>query len=635
MAQLSSASRRYLNPNLAICLAAAMAVSCTTADSRSRFDLDPSEANRTARSAAAPASIDPTIALIREEGIDRSQVMQTLDHLCNVIGPRLTASQRLRDANEWTRTTLEGWGLENAHLEEWGPFGREWNVRRFSLQGVEPFSFAVIGYPRGWSPGLEQPTTGEVVFLDATRESDLEQFKGKLKDKFVLIGQPRTVEARFLPLATRQDDERLARLADARPGQAARDAAPVVENAAERRARFMASSGRNERMLNRTTSGPSTTPASQPASQPTSRRGDPFTTRLIRFAADEGAAVTLFPSTVGDGGTFFVTSAVVPPKAEADAATRPATTRSTTTSRPTTAASDRPTRPYDLDAPTFPPQITLAVEDYNRLARGSRLGEVFKLEADVKVEFSKGNAPVVNTIAEIPGTDLKDEIVMVGAHLDSWHSGTGASDNAVGSACAMEAVRIIKVLGLKPRRTIRVGLWTGEEQGIHGSAAYVEKHFGHVKEDESSATRPTSRRSDAPREIVKLPDYEKLSAYYNLDNGTGRIRGIYAQGNERAMPFFREWLKPFADLGAQTVTLTNTGGTDHLSFDEIGLPGFQFIQDPIEYSTRTHHSNMDVFDRIQAEDMKQASTIMAAFLWNTANMDERFPRKPVGETNGD
>jgi Zn-dependent M28 family amino/carboxypeptidase len=251
-----------------------------------------------------------------------------------------------------------------------------------------------------------------------------------------------------------------------------------------------------------------------------------------------------------------------------------------------------------------------------------------------------------NTVAEIPGTDLKDQVVMVGGHLDSWHSGTGATDNAVGAVAAMEAVRIIQSLNLHPRRTIRVALWTGEEQGIFGSSNYVKQHFGYDPDARSNAQRfrrvddasvppdvenpaATQAAMRPARRILKQPDYEKLSVYFNLDNGSGKIRGVYAQSNPAAIPLFKQWLAYFADLGATTVTVANTGSTDHVSFDQIGLPGFQFIQDQLEYSSRTHHSNQDVYDRLQPDDVKQASTILAGFLWKAAQMDERFPRKPL------
>ena len=243
------------------------------------------------------------------------------------------------------------------------------------------------------------------------------------------------------------------------------------------------------------------------------------------------------------------------------------------------------------------------------------------MNVNIQAQYHDEDLMGYNTIAEIPGTDpaLKDEIVMVGAHLDSWHASTGATDNAAGSAVAMEAARIILASGLKPRRTIRVALWSGEEQGLNGSREYVKQHFGEAR----------GGGNQQPPEIIKGKDYEKLSAYYNLDNGTGKIRGVYLQGNSLVKPIYEAWLAPFADTGANTLTILNTGGTDHLSFDRIGLPGFQFIQDEIEYSTRTHHSNQDNYDRIQAEDMKQAATIMAAFVYQTAMMDEKIPRKPM------
>jgi Zn-dependent M28 family amino/carboxypeptidase len=258
------------------------------------------------------------------------------------------------------------------------------------------------------------------------------------------------------------------------------------------------------------------------------------------------------------------------------------------------------------------------------------------MAVNLAVEFQDADLMGYNTIAEIPGTDLKDEIVMLGAHMDSWHSGTGATDNGAGVAVGMEAVRIIQSLGLKPRRTIRIALWSGEEQGLLGSRAYVAEHFGRLETPPNTAGAGTGAGNGngngaaaAPAPVlIKKPDYERFSSYFNLDNGTGRIRGVYLQGNESVRTLFREWLTPFKDFSASTLSISNTGGTDHLAFDAIGLPGFQFIQDEIEYSTRTHHSNQDVFDRIQADDMKQAATIMAAFVYNSAMLDRKVPRKP-------
>src|SRR5262249_37093400 len=275
-------------------------------------------------------------------------------------------------------------------------------------------------------------------------------------------------------------------------------------------------------------------------------------------------------------------------------------------------------------------------------ARMVDAGENVTMTVDLQVAYQDDDPNGYNTIAEIPGTDKKDEIVMLGGHLDSWQAGTGATDNGAGCAVMMEAMRIIQSLGLQPRRTIRIALWTGEEQGLLGSRAYVKQHFGYLGDGTTPAFGGGGGPNAAPLPLTKLPEYDKLSAYFNIDNGTGKVRGVYMQGNENVRPIFRKWLDPLRDpkfwnpnfdpnkdvnLGANTLTLANTGGTDHLSFDAIGLPGFQFIQDEIEYGARTHHSNMDVFDRIQADDMKQIATIVAAFVYQTAMMDEMMPKK--------
>ena len=323
----------------------------------------------------------------------------------------------------------------------------------------------------------------------------------------------------------------------------------------------------------------------------------------------------------GDGGTLFVQSASIP-GALADSA-----------ARARRADPARRVSVYDKDAPKIVPQIVMAQEHYNRLVRMIEQGEQLKMVVDLSVQFHDDDLMAYNTVAEIPGTDKKDEIVMLGGHMDSWHSGTGATDNGAGVSVAMEAVRILQALNLKPRRTIRIALWSGEEEGLLGSRAFVTQHFG--RSPARMGRRPTRRtRSRAAQwcgaasasnsnDAAPKPEYAKFSSYFNLDNGTGKIRGIYLQGNEAARPIFRKWLQPFREMGATTISLSNTGGTDHQSFDGIGLPGFQFIQDEIEYDTRTHHSNQDVFDRIQAEDMKQAAVIMASFVYNAAMMDEK------------
>lgn len=266
---------------------------------------------------------------------------------------------------------------------------------------------------------------------------------------------------------------------------------------------------------------------------------------------------------------------------------------------------------YGVNDPENVLDIMLAMEDYMSLVRLVNSGYPVKLAVDVQTEFNNKDLKGYNVIAEIKGTDLSNEIVMLGGHLDSWQGATGATDNAAGCSVMMEAIRILKESGLKSRRTIRIALWSGEEQGLLGSRGYVKNHFAD------------------PVNMQLKEEHSKVSAYFNLDNGTGKIRGVYLQGNEKVKPIFTQWLEPFHSLGAKTITISNTGGTDHLSFDAVGIPGFQFIQDEIEYNTRTHHTNMDSYDHLIAADLTQAATIVAAFVYNAANRDEKLPRKEL------
>ena len=530
----------------------------------------------------APPDPNDPIAKIRDEGLNRSQVMQTLSYLSDVIGPRLTASPNMMRACEWTRDTMAKWGLQNAHLESWGPFGRGWTLKRFSAQVIEPQDIPLIAYPKAWSPGTNGPLAAEVVYFDAKDEADMARFKGQLKGKIVLTQPLREVKAHFESQGTRRDEKNLLALANApmpRPG-----------------------GGRGGFAGNR---------------NPEFLALQKFNAAKNQFFVDEGAAM-LIDAARGDGGTMFVQQATVPQPFSPNAFGPNAPRRFSA---------------WDKDAPKMAPQMVVAAEQYNRVVRMIQAGEKVKMDINLAVEWQDKDPNGYNTIAEIPGSDpaLKDEIVMLGGHMDSWHAGTGATDNGAGVAVGMEAVRIIQALGLKPRRTIRIALWTGEEQGLLGSRAYVAQHFG--KMETPASTAPATGGGDGTNltppasVLVKMPEYDKLDGYFNLDNGTGKIRGVYLQGNDQIAGLFRQWLAPFRDLGAETLSLSNTGGTDHLSFDAIGLPGFQFIQDEIEYDTRTHHSNMDVFDRIQADDLKQAATIMAAFVYQTAMRDEKLPRK--------
>ena len=534
----------------------------------------------TAKVYAAPKE---AIDKIKDEGMNRSQVMSTLSYLTDVIGGRLTNSPNMKRANEWTRDTMAKWGMANAKLEAWGPFGRGWSLKGFSAQVIEPQAIPVIAYPKAWSPSTKGAVTAEVVHLELKTDADFDKYKGQLRGKIVLISNERPMKAAFEGMGVRHSDEDLAKLA------AAPD--PAIAAAAPR-------------------------PQGQPQQSPQqAERMQRFMMNLkaANFLLSEGAAVVVDNSGNGSGGTLFVQGASVAQEV-------PANPMEVFTNR-------NRLQPQQKEAEAkMLPQMTMATEDYNRLVRMIRQGVKPKMTVDIQTQYHDEDLMGYNTVAEIPGTDptLKSEIVMLGGHLDSWHSSTGATDNAAGCAVAMEAARILITSGLKPRRTIRVALWSGEEQGLHGSREYVKQHFGEMK-----TSAPAAGQAPTPAELVKGANYEKLSAYYNLDNGTGKIRGVYMQGNSAVRPYFETWLAPFSDAGAKTLTLANTGGTDHQSFDRIGLPGFQFIQDEIEYDTRTHHSNQDNYDRIQADDMKQAATVMAAFVYQTAMMDEKLPRKPI------
>lgn len=485
---------------------------------------------QTASPAADRVDLD-ALYKIKEEGIQRSQVMDITSYLTDVYGPRLTGSPNLKAAAEWARQQLTEWGLANAHLEPWGPFGRGWSSERFSAQVVSPRPFPLIGYAGAWTPGTNGAVTAEAVVAVVDSEADFARFRGKLRGKVVLAQRVPAVQPLWDAPAHRMTAEELSNL------------------------------------------------AMQPAPQGPFGGGGNFqqlNQKRMQFYVDEGVAAVMYPGR-GDGGTVFGTG----------------------------------NGPRDPAAPPYPTTLSVAVEHYGRIARMLDKGVPVTLQLDIQNKFYDDDRNAFNVVAEIPGSDKADELVMLGAHFDSWHGGTGATDNAAGSAVMMEAVRILKATGLKTRRTVRIALWTGEEQGLLGSRAYVKDHFG-------------------DRETMQLkPEHAKFAGYFNVDNGTGRIRGVYLQGNEAVSPIFARWMEPFNNLGMTTLSIRNTGGTDHLSYDAVGLPGFQFIQDPVEYGTRTHHSNMDVYERIQPFDMMENAVIVATFVYQTANRDEKLPRKPL------
>jgi len=482
-------------------------------------------------------SIDlQAIYKIKDEGLQRSKVMEITSYLTDVYGPRLTGSPNIKAAADWAVKEMTSWGLVNAKLETWGPFGRGWTNERFVGHMLTPSVSPLIGAAKPWTPGTNGVVKADAVLAVLNNDGDLETYKGKLRGKFVLTMPARTVTAHFDPQGTRYTEAQLADLARQ----------PV--------------SGRGR---GGAFGGP-----------PPPAAG--FAQRRTAFLVSEGVAATIETSG-GDGGTIFVQSGG------------------------SRNASDPPTVP----------QIVLAVEHYNRIVRILEKKIPVTLEFEARNTFYDSDQNAFNVVAELPGTDRADELVMVGAHFDSWSSGTGATDNAAGSAVMMEALRILKATGLRLRRTVRIALWSGEEEGLLGSRAYVENHF---------ANRQT---------METKPAHAKFAGYFNVDNGTGAIRGVYLQGNEAVAPVFKAWMAPFENMGMTTLTIRNTGGTDHQSFDAVGLPGFQFIQDTVEYNSRTHHSNMDVYDRIQAADMMQNAVIVASFVYHAANRDQLLPRKPM------
>jgi hypothetical protein len=491
-----------------------------------------------AQQAPEPVDLD-AIYRIKEEGFQRSRVMEITSWLTDVYGPRLTNSPGFRKAGDWAVKEMTSWGVANVRLEPFGPFGRGWSNEKFYMMARMPGgSWPVIGYPLAWTPGTDGLVSGDAVLAVVETPDDFAKFSGQLKGKIVLMQAMRDVEALWTPPARRYTDQELGEL--------------TRETGGER--------GRGRGRLGGPGGG---------------RGPGSFAAKRMDFFKKEGALAIITPGR-GDGGTVFVGGG----------------------------GSREPKG--DVGLPSF----AVAVEHYGRIVRGLEKKQPVRIEMDVTNTFHDETMSF-NVVGELPGTDRADEIVMLGAHFDSWHTGTGATDNASGSAVMMEAIRILKQSGLSLRRTVRIALWGGEEQGLLGSRAYVAEHF-------------------ADRVDMKLkPAHAKCSGYFNVDNGTGAIRGVYLQGNEAVAPIFESWMKPFNNIGMSTLTIRDTGGTDHQAFDAVGLPGFQFIQDPLEYSSRTHHSNMDVYERIQESDMKQNAVIVAAFVYHAANRDALLPRKPL------
>jgi hypothetical protein len=491
--------------------------------------------------ALSPAqSVEPVdlgaIHRIKDEALGpNSKVMDTAFYLTDVHGPRLTSSKGHRAAAEWAVQRLKEYGLENVHLEKWGPFAKSWNLEYYSGHMIEPSYQPLIALPVAWTPGTNGVVSGNPILVTPQNHAELDAFKGKLAGKIVLISPKRDLTLPLTPLATRYTDSEL----------------QEIQTAAIRLPGQFGPIGR----------GAPTPP------------GGVSTDELQTFLKEEKPALVIQISFRYEGGTMGGGGA----------------NRNATDNLPTVA----------MDA-----------EHYNRIARLLEHHIPVTLQFEIKASYGD-DVDSFNVIGEIPGNAKKDELVMVGGHFDSWHYGTGATDNGAGSAIAMEVMRVLKTTGLKMDRTVRLALWSGEEQGLLGSHAYVKEHFA-----DPTVMKPTA-------------EHGKISGYWNIDNGSGKIRGVYLQGNDMCRPIFERWIEPFKDLGVSTITVRNTGGTDHQSFDRVGIPGFQFIQDPLDYETRTHHSNMDVYDRLQATDMMQMSAVEAGMVYLTAVRPDKLPRKPL------
>jgi len=522
---------------------------------------------------------------IKAEGMQHSQVMELNSWLSDVYGPRLTGSPTVEQAAKWAMDKMKEWGLVNVKMEPWtnrNGFERGWTNDKFYVQAVSPQKFAIPGTPTAWTPGTKGLVSGEVVMVTANNEAELAKYKGKLRGKWIITAPAPDVAAFWTAPATRYTNEELAALEKATtPGRGrvlggGPQAAPAPAGGPP------------------TPAAPAGTPP-QPRPPFGRRGGQQFANSRNDFFAAEGALGVI--STISRGHGLYVIGG---------------------------------NRATDPEKST--PRITIAAEHYGRIARVIGKNQPVVIEADIKNTYYP-NPPMFNIVAEIPGTDKADEIVMLGAHFDSWHAATGAADNGVGSCAMLEVMRILKATGVRLRRTVRIGLWTGEEQGIIGSREYVAAHYARrqptpgVAADQGGAGAGRFGGPQGPLELK--PEHAKFDVYLNLDNGSGALRGVYLQGNAAVAPIFREWMEPFRSMGMTTLTVLNTRGTDHQSFDAAGLPAFQFIQDKIEYEVVAHHTNMDTYERLQPNDCMKMATIVAGFAYLAANRDELLPRKPL------
>jgi len=513
-------------------------------------------------------------------GPARQPVMETLYNLTDRYGPRLTNSPQYRAAGDWAVTQLKEWGLSNVHLEPWSTVPPPTPANNAGPAASEADSANADG-----PPGGRGPARGPIPSWQMTGYSG-----AMIEPSYMpIIGYPQawsggtngalTAEAMLVqPIQTMADMDKLHGTLKGKIVLTAGNidlplpAAPLAQRYSETELNnlipeILPTGGRGGGR-----GAPNLTPQEQQA----------FQRRQTTFWQDEGVLATITASARGQTGMVFANNG----------------------------------SPRTGDPTKNLPALAITAEHYNRIARLLEHNVPVKLSFDIKIEWDTSKTEAFNVIAEIPGATKPNELVMVGGHFDSWHMGTGATDNAVGSAIAMEVMRILKSLDLKMDRTVRMALWSGEEEGELGSQAYVKEHFAD------------------PQDMKLKPEHSGFAGYFNIDNGSGKIRGIYLQGNEMCRPIFEQWFATLKDLTAGAVTIRNTGGTDHQSFDAIGLPGFQFIQDALDYDTRTHHSNMDVYDRVQQADVEQMAIIEAFFVYTAATRPDKLPRKDLPMPRG-
>src|ERR1700739_4859 len=524
------------------------------------------------QSAVQPAteSLDlETIARIRDEGLVHSHIMEYASGLFDGIGPRLTGSPEFERAAQWSIEQLRRMGASNPHEESWGDFGMGWTQVGTSVLMTAPSTATILAQATPWSPATAGEVTGDVIAVpEITDEKGFEKWRGKLAGKIILYGDAPKINPDPTNPMEHYDAAKLEHFASY-PLDGDQEDSFVLPN----------DPGFWEKIFSKMA----------------------FKEQVAKFFAREHAAAVLVPG--GSRGVihddtqesmgWFV---------------------------------------YLPDHKQAIPSAVIATEAFLRMNRLVAHDVPVSLRLNINTSFSGNHVEGHDVIADIPGTDaaLKDQVVMMGGHLDSWIAGTGATDNGAGTIIALEAMRILRTLNIQPRRTIRIGLWGGEEQGIFGSSGYIRNHYGSL----SYSTKPEEllvpeflREQTGP--VTVKPDHARFDVYFNADNGSGKFLGIFSEGNAQAAHVFEQWAAPIKDLGFTTISMRNTGSTDHVPFDQVGLPGFQFIQDPRDYGTVTHHSNQDTYERMSESDLRQAATIMAIFVYNAGQRDARIPRLPL------